>query len=123
MRPNIALLVAVLLLAPMFATAGPSAPGAPVGGVVEEIQETTVGTLGAVDVGVANMWEREYTDGAGVARKGLTARLDYDVAGETRRVVVGLGSVLELGGTKWEVAAISKPPNQNGTVTLRALPN
>ncbi len=88
---------------------------------MEEIQETTVGTLAGVDVGVANMWEREYTDGAGAAKKGLTARLDYDIAGETRRVVVGMGSVLELGGVRWEVTAISKPPNQNGTVTLRAL--
>jgi hypothetical protein len=95
----------------------PSATGAP----VEQIQETTVGTLSGVDVGVANMWEREYVDGAGAARKGLTARLDYEVGAETKRVVVGEGSVLELGGTRWQVLALTKPSGQNGTVTLRPL--
>ncbi len=86
---------------------------------MEEIQETTVGTLGGVDVGVANMWERDYVDGAGTSRKGLTARLDYDVAGETRRIVVGEGSVVELGGLRWEVVRLVKTPGQNGTITLR----
>lgn len=88
---------------------------------MEVIQETTVGTLSGVDVGVANMWEREYVDGAGAARKGLTARLDTEVAGETRRTVVGAGSVIELGGTRWEVVSLAKAPGQNGTITLRPL--
>jgi len=96
---------------------------APAGDTVEEIQETTVGTLSGVDVGVANMWERDYTDGAGNNRKGLTARLDCDIAGETRRVVVGEGSVLELGGGRWEVIRLTKPPAGNGSVTLRLLPS
>ncbi|MDP2314987.1 MAG: hypothetical protein Q8P41_18955 [Pseudomonadota bacterium] len=89
---------------------------------MEEIQETTMGTLSGVDVGVANMWEREYVDGAGVAHKGLTARLDYEVAGETRRIVVGEGSVIEMGGTRWEVVRLQKTPGQNGTITLRSPP-
>lgn len=94
---------------------------AAIGAVVEQIQETTVGTLSGVDVGVANMWERDYVDGAGAARKGLTARLDYEVGAETRRVVVGEGSVIELGGTRWQVVALTKPSGQNGTVSLRPL--
>jgi hypothetical protein len=88
---------------------------------MEEIQETTVGTLSGVDVGVANLWERDFVDGAGVSRTGLTARLDWDVSGTTRRVVVGEGSVVELGGARWEVVRIVKPPGQNGTITLRLL--
>jgi hypothetical protein len=88
---------------------------------LEEIQETTVGTLSGVDVGVANMWEREYTDGAGATRTGLTARLDYEVAGATRREVVGEGSVVTLGGVRWEVVRLVKTPGQNGYVSLRPL--
>lgn len=93
----------------------PAAPGAK----MEEIQETTVGTLAGVDVGVANMWDREYVDGKGATRTGLTARLDYEVGGETRRVFVGEGSVLELGGVRWEVVRLHKPAGENGSVTLR----
>jgi hypothetical protein len=89
---------------------------------VEEIQETTVGTLSGVDVGVANMWERDYVDGAGVSRRGLTARLDYDIAGETQRIVVGEGSVIRLGDGRWEVTRLAKPKSGNGSVTLRLLP-
>lgn len=86
---------------------------------MEEIQETTVGTLAGVDVGVANMWDRPYVDGKGEARNGLTARLDYEVAGETKRIVVGEGSIVELGGVRWEVVRLVKTPGQNGTITLR----
>jgi hypothetical protein len=89
--------------------------------MMEDIQETTVGTLAGVDVGVANMWEREYVDGAGVARTGLTARMDYDDGAHTHRLIVGHGSVIELGGVRWEVVRLVKTPGQNGTVTLRAL--
>ena len=113
---------------PCAAFAEPSPPPhttvvAPVGASVEEIQETTVGTLSGVDVGIANMWERDYLDGAGAPRKGLTARLDYDINGETRRIVVGQGSVLEIGGARWEAIRLTKPSNANGTVTLRLLPS
>lgn len=89
---------------------------------MEEIQETTLGTLGNVDVGVANMWDREYVDGAGRQRTGLTARIDWDVAGETRRVVVGEGSVVDIGGARWEVVRLVKPTNGNGTVAFRPAP-
>ena len=88
---------------------------------MEEIQETTVGTLSGVDIGVANMWERDFIDGAGAARKGLTARIDFEVGAETRRVVVGHGSILEMGGERWEVVALEKTPGQNGSITLRCL--
>jgi hypothetical protein len=89
---------------------------------VEDIQETTVGTLSGVDVGVANVWERDYVDAAGATRKGLTARMDYEIGGETRRVIVGQGSVIELGGVRWEVVRVVKPPTGNGTLTLRPSP-
>lgn len=104
----------------------PGPPAAPAAAIpelpVEIIQETTVGTLGGVDVGVANMWEREYTDGAGRTRTGLTARLDVDVDGTTQRLFVGEGSVVEIGGHKWEIVALVKPANGNGQVSLRAAP-
>ncbi len=90
---------------------------------MEEIQETTVGTLSGVDVGIANMWERDYVDGAGTPRKGLTARLDYDLNGETHRIVLGQGSVLEIGGARWEAIRLTKPPNAHGTIALRLLPS
>ena len=125
--------VSTLTRAAVFAFLGLSAPGhaqppaaplpAPYGAHLEEIQETTVATLSGVDVGVANMWESDYVDGTGAPRKGLTARLDYEVRGETTRIVVGEGSVLPLGGVRWEVVRLVKPQGQNGTISLRPLPN
>ena len=100
----------------------PASPDLPVNGAhVEEIEETTVGTLSGVDVGVANMWERDYVDGAGAARKGLTARLDWDVGAETKRIVVGEGSIVEFGGDRCQVLSLEKTPGHNGTITLRRL--
>jgi hypothetical protein len=89
---------------------------------VIEIQETTIDDVAGVSVGVANIWDREYVDGKGARRAGLTARLDYEVNGETVRTVVGEGSVVEIGGKRWEVTKLVKPPEANGTVTLRAVP-
>lgn len=87
--------------------------------IEETIQETTLGTLGGVDVGAANLWDRDYVDGAGRSRHGLTARLDYEVAGEVVRVVVGEGSIVRIGGARWEVVRLDKPEDGNGHVTLR----
>ncbi len=115
--------VAMGLGSPVYATP-PSMPPSPIqvpGARVEEIQETTVGTLSGVSVGVANMWERDYVDAGGVTRKGLTARLDFEEGTETRRVVVGEGSVLPFGADRWEVVTLRKTPGSNGTITLRLL--
>jgi len=83
------------------------------------IEETTQGALGTVDVGVANVWERDYIDGSGAARTGVTARLMWDGGS----LVVGAGSVFELGGARWEVLRVDKAPEANGHVRLRALPS
>lgn len=116
----LAVLVCVLG-APAGAQAPASPPPAAPGAKLEEIQETTVGTLSGVDVGVANMWDREYVDGAGVTRTGLTARLDYELGGVTQRVFVGEGSIVTVGNARWEVVRLVKTPGQNGHVTLRPL--
>ena len=85
------------------------------------ITETTVGSLGSVDVGVANMWERDYVDGAGRARHGVTARLMWEIDGVAGGAVVGVGSRFELGGARWEVLALEKRVGVNGTVRFLRL--
>jgi hypothetical protein len=78
------------------------------------LEETTQGTLGSVDVGVANIWERSYTDAAGAERTGPTARLMWDGGS----LVVGPGSVFELGGQSWRVLSVDKPADGNGNVRV-----
>lgn len=82
------------------------------------IRETTQGKLGGESVGVGNMWEREYELPGGESRTDLTARLYLD-DGET--LVVGRGSVVEIGDERFEIVDISKPESGHGQVRFRPL--
>lgn len=122
-RPaRVLVLVGALACGPVRAVEPAPAPPPATEAKVEEIQETTVGDLAGVSVGAANMWEREFVDGAGTARRGLTARLDWEEGGETRRVVVGEGSIVEIGGHRWQVVRLVKTEGANGTVALKPAP-
>ena len=70
---------------------------------VARVRETGQAWLGATLVGVANLWDREYTTAAGDARTGLTAQLMY---GDDSWEIVGPGSVIERDGARWEVLAV-----------------
>ena len=85
------------------------------------VSETTVGTLGTADVGVANLWERDYVDAAGRARNGVTARLMWESDGAPESLIVGVGSRFEVGGARWEVLAVEKRVGVNGAVRLLRL--
>lgn len=82
----------------------------------EVIEETTQGTLGAVDVGVANLWPRAWP-GEGAAEQ-LTARVAWLVEGQQRWELVAVGTTLEIGGLRWRVEAIDKAPAALGRVTF-----
>ncbi len=69
-----------------------------------EIKETTVGYLNEAEVGVGNIWEREYSLPDGTVKTGLTAQL---FIGEGW-LFVGAGSVFDVEGQKWEVIAVEK---------------
>lgn len=108
-------LLPVLLLAACLAGARATTPppNAESPGVLI-LEETTQGTLGTTDVGVANIWERSYTDAGGAERTGLTARLMWDGGS----AIVGAGSVFALGGGSWRVVTVEKPTDGNGVVRL-----
>ena len=76
------------------------------------IQETTEGELGGVNVGVSNIWERDYTLPDGSSRSGLTATLSFG-SGST---VAGKGSRVKIGTGTFEVVEITKASGQNGEV-------
>ena len=92
----------------------PADPGVPV--LIETIDETTVGDLGGVRVPMGNMTTGSYTLPDGREAHGTICSLALpDQIG----VFVGLGSVVDVQGTRWEVIGIEKPPGQLGSVTLK----
>jgi hypothetical protein len=85
--------------------------------VIEIIQETTVGDLNGTSTPMANMGQDEYELPDGTRKTGMTATLYPGESGFHR---VGVGSVVEIGGVRWEVIDVSKPEGQPlGTVSLR----
>jgi hypothetical protein len=72
--------------------------------IMIEIKETTVGYIDDLEVGVGNIWEREYSLPDGSTKTGLTAQLFMDESW----LFVGKGSVVDIKGTKWEVIEVEK---------------
>lgn len=102
--------------APPAATETPVRSETPL--LIETIDETTVGDLGGVRVPMGNMTTGTYTLPDGSERRGTICSLA--LPGQVG-VFVGLGSVVDVQGTRWEVIGIEKPPGQLGSVTLRRL--
>lgn len=75
-----------------------------------------VAWLGGVRVGVANIWERSYKLEDGSARTGLTAQLMLD-DGEDE--IVGEGSRIEIGRTRFRVIEVGKAEHERGYVRFR----
>ena len=81
------------------------------------IRESTQGSLGDAEVGVSNIWEREYALPDGTTTTGMTARLSL---AEGKRLVVGKGSVIEVGGAKFEVVNVVNPEEGLGSVEFKS---
>ena len=81
------------------------------------IRESTQGSLGDAEVGVSNIWEREYTLPDGTTVSGMTARLSL---GEGQRLVVGKGSVVKVGGATFEVVNVQNPEEGLGSVEFKS---
>ena len=74
------------------------------------IRETTMGWVGDVQVGVANLVEEE---------GGATVLLWPD-APDAERTRVGVGDVVSIGGGSWEVVEVAAGSDRaRGAVTLR----
>lgn len=80
------------------------------------LKGTTVGDVGQTRVGCGNFWERDYPLPDGTTRRGMSAQLAILETDE--RLVVGVGSVVDL-GARWEVVAIDD--TDRGTLRLRRL--
>ena len=83
------------------------------------IRETTVGFLGGQVVPMASMvFEGDYALPDGSNAKGLACIL---VFGDDGGTWVGLGSVVTIGGQRFECVAIEKERGKLGSVTMKAL--
>lgn len=69
------------------------------------ITEGTVAPLNGIRVAAANIWERDYELPDKTTRHGLSAMLFVD--GENPAVLVGEGSVVSVGGTRWVVLGVT----------------
>lgn len=86
--------------------------------LTETITETTVGDLGGESVPMGNMTRMDYVLPDGTTRNGLVCSL---AIGGRVGVFVGLDSIVDVEGTRWQVTGIEKVPNQLGSVTLKRL--
>ena len=75
--------------------------------------EGTVADLGGRRVGVANVWDRAYPLPDGSQRSGPTAQLMIDDGSD---VVVGDGSEVGFGATRWRVDWVRKIGSEPGEV-------
>jgi hypothetical protein len=81
------------------------------------INETTVGLVDGQRVGVGNLWAADYELPDGTTAHAMTAQLF--LLGESRVVIVGPGSRVEIGGRSWQVVAVDKPDeHRHGLVRL-----
>lgn len=111
----------ILLLGVLLAGCPTQAPPTPSptvaeAAVRESIDETTVGDLDGTRVAVGTMLlSGSYTLADGSERQGVTAVLALP---DDSSIWVGLGSVVEVEGTTWEVVEIEKTAGELGSVTL-----
>ena len=83
--------------------------------MTETIEETTCGQLGDVRTGMASMGKGPYALPDGSVAQGMTGILAPD---EHENVVIGMGSVVTVGGVRWEVVAVEKERGIPGSITL-----
>ena len=90
--------------------------------IKENIEETTVWSIGKWRVGIGNIWEREYVDANGACKNGLTAiaSLFDENTKEEHDEYLGIGSVLDLGDDGlWKLVDIEgSRGTENGSLTL-----
>jgi hypothetical protein len=82
------------------------------------ITEGTVAPIEGVRVAAANIWERDYELPDKTTRHGPAAMLF--VNGENPAMVVGAGSVVSIGGTRWIVLGVT-PGKPRGEVRIAPL--
>jgi hypothetical protein len=77
------------------------------------VTEGTIADLAGLRVGVANVWERAYQLPDGSQRTGPTAQLMIDDGSD---LVVGDGSEVGIGATRWQVDWVRKSGSEPGEV-------
>lgn len=82
------------------------------------LKESNVGLLDELRVGCGNFWPRRYTRADGSEAEGLCARLAP--LDDAEALIVGQGSVFDLGGRTWEVIEVRKDANSRGHIRLRS---
>jgi hypothetical protein len=87
------------------------------------IRETTQPEISNHAVGVANIFERELPDAAGVVARRLSAQLVISASGsqDVRRETVYAGSVIVLGADRYCVVDLEEGTTGPGALTLEKL--
>ncbi|PIE23221.1 MAG: hypothetical protein CSA62_08395 [Planctomycetota bacterium] len=88
-----------------------------------KLRETTVAQLAGFRVGLAKVWQEEYSDAEGVPRQGVRGTLAVMCEDEEQDfdLRVALGDEVKLGSARYIVSAIDEG-EQLGTLTLTQLP-
>lgn len=114
-------LLLILSIAACTPKSGPQAPPTPSSEepkVTEFIEETTMGSLGTVPVGMANAGKNfKYTLPNGKEVQGEACLLVLP----DRQVWVGAGSEVQVEGATWRITKVEVPEDDNGTVYLELL--
>jgi hypothetical protein len=85
---------------------------------MHEITETTVGWLDSTRVGVANIGQGPYQSEDGTTQHGTTAEIFLLIEAHNQPIVVGVGSVILIGDSRWRVVSVQKEGHELGEVAF-----
>ena len=86
--------------------------------MIETIEETTCVELGEIRTGMASMGKGLYVLPDGSTVEGMTGILAPE---HQENVVIGMGSVVSVGGVRWEVVDVEKERGIPGSITLKSM--
>ena len=86
--------------------------------MTETIEETTCVPLGDVRTGMASMGKGPYELPDGTTVEGMTGILAPE---DQENIVIGMGSIVTVGGVRWEVIDVEKERGIPGSITFKSL--
>lgn len=87
------------------------------------IRETTQAAIGNHFVGVANIWDRDLPDDAGVIAPRLSAHVfvSEQTSSDSQRHTVTIGSTFAVGDAEYQLIDIDEGRGEPGSITVRRM--